>query len=69
MRILSLFFLLLVANPASAVEAIVKDGDTIQIGNVAYKLAGLDAPEVDQPCVDEHADNWACGVEARDQLV
>ncbi|SEH71132.1 thermonuclease family protein [Tardiphaga sp. OK245] len=69
MRILSLFVLLLVANPASAVEAIVKDGDTIQIGNVAYKLAGLDAPEVDQPCVDEHADNWACGVEARDQLV
>ncbi|WP_172980215.1 thermonuclease family protein [Tardiphaga sp. P9-11] len=69
MRILSLLFLLLVVTPVSAVEAIVKDGDTIQIGNVAYKLAGVDAPEVDQPCVDEHADNWACGVEARDQLV
>jgi len=68
MRILPLLFLLL-TSPALAAEAIVKDGDTIQIGNVAYNLAGVDAPEVDQPCVDEHADNWACGVEARDRLI
>lgn len=69
MRILPLLFLLLAVSPASAVEAIVKDGDTIQIGTVVYKLAGVDAPEVDQPCVDEHADTIACGVEARDALV
>ncbi|QUS41819.1 thermonuclease family protein [Tardiphaga alba] len=68
MRILPLLFLLL-TSPVLAAEAIVKDGDTIQIGNVAYNLAGVDAPEIDQPCVDEHADNWACGVEARDRLV
>lgn len=68
MRILPLLFLLL-ATPAVAAEAIVKDGDTLQIGSVPYKLAGVDAPELDQPCVDEHADNWACGVEARDRLV
>lgn len=67
MRILPLLLLLL-TSPALAVEAIVKDGDTIQIGNVAYKLAGVDAPEMDQPCIDEHADNWACGAEARDGL-
>lgn len=68
MRILPLLFLLL-TSPALAAEAIVKDGDTIQIGNVTYNLAGVDAPEVDQPCVDEHADAWACGVEARDRLI
>lgn len=69
MRTLPLLLLLLVASPVAATEAVVKDGDTIQIGSVVYKLAGIDAPEVDQPCVDEHADNWACGVEAKDQLV
>jgi endonuclease YncB( thermonuclease family) len=68
MRILPLL-LLLMTSPALAAEAIVKDGDTIQIGNTAYNLAGVDAPEVDQPCIDEHADNWACGGEARDRLV
>lgn len=68
MRILPVLLLLL-ASPAVAAEAVVKDGDTIQIGTVTYNLAGLDAPEVDQPCVDEHADNWACGVEARDRLI
>ncbi len=67
MRILPLLLLLL-TSPALAAEAVVKDGDTIQIGNVAYKLVGVDAPEMDQPCVDEHADNWACGAEARDWL-
>lgn len=67
MRILPLLLLLL-TSPALAAEAIVKDGDTIQIGNVAYKLAGVDAPEMDQPCVDEHADNWTCGADARDRL-
>lgn len=67
MRILPLLLVLL-TSPALAIEAIVKDGDTIQIGNVAYKLAGVDAPEMDQPCVDEHADNWTCGTDARDRL-
>jgi len=67
MRILLLLILLL-TGPALASEAVVKDGDTIQIGSVVYNLAGIDAPEVDQPCLDNHADNWACGIEARDRL-
>src|SRR5258708_8690728 len=33
-----------------------------------YRLDGIDAPELDQMCIDDHADGWACGVEARDQL-
>jgi endonuclease YncB( thermonuclease family) len=55
-------------NSSWAEEAIVKDGDTVQLGGVTYKLDGIDAPEFDQMCIDEHAEPWACGVEARDHL-
>ncbi len=48
--------------------AIVRDGGTIQLGDVTYRLDGIDAPAFDQMCIDDHADAWACGVEARDQL-
>ena len=36
--------------------------------DVTYRLDGVDAPALDQMCIDEHADVWACGLEARDQL-
>jgi endonuclease YncB( thermonuclease family) len=69
MRIVAVLLLsLLVTSPGWAAQPIVKDGDTIQIGDVTYRLAGVDAPEFDQPCIDDHADSWACGVDARDQL-
>jgi endonuclease YncB( thermonuclease family) len=55
-------------GPAWAASPIVRDGDTIQIGDVTYRLDGVDAPEVDQMCIDDHADPWTCGIEARDQL-
>jgi endonuclease YncB( thermonuclease family) len=51
-----------------AASAIVHDGDTIQLGDVTYRLDGIDAPELDQTCIDDHADPWSCGVDARDQL-
>jgi endonuclease YncB( thermonuclease family) len=57
------------AAPGYAAGAIVKDGDTIQLGSVTYRLDGIDAPELDQICVDDHADPWTCGIEAREQLV
>jgi endonuclease YncB( thermonuclease family) len=65
------FILLLAVFSASqslAAGAIVRDGGTIQVAGVTYRLDGIDAPELDQLCVDEHADAWACGIEARDQL-
>jgi endonuclease YncB( thermonuclease family) len=62
--ILSIFL----ADPCSATGAIVRDGGTIEVAGVAYRLDGIDAPEVDQMCIDNHADAWACGVEARDHL-
>ena len=56
------------ASQSFAAGTIVRDGATLQLGEVTYRLDGIDAPELDQICIDEHADPWACGVEARDQL-
>src|ERR1700692_5062265 len=56
------------ASQGWAASTIVKDGSTIQLADVTYRLDGIDAPELDQICIDEHADAWACGVEAREQL-
>ena len=63
-------FLLMLATtpPASAATATVKDGGTLQLASNIFRLDGIDAPAVDQMCIDEHADSWACGVEAREQL-
>jgi endonuclease YncB( thermonuclease family) len=55
-------------SPGRAANAVVRNGDTIQLGDVTYRLAGIDAPELDQVCIDERADPWSCGVDARDQL-
>lgn len=63
--------LILTALPASqslAANATVKDAATLQLGGTTYRLDGIDAPAPDQLCIDEHADSWACGVEARDAL-
>jgi endonuclease YncB( thermonuclease family) len=61
--------LMLVAAPAFATGPVVRDGNTIQLGSMTYRLDGIDAPEIDQNCIDDHADPWSCGTEARDQLV
>jgi len=60
---------ILPADPVSAANAVVRDGHTIQLGDTAYKLDGIDAPELDQTCIDDHADPWTCGIDARDQLI
>jgi endonuclease YncB( thermonuclease family) len=58
----------LLTSSSWAAEPVIKDGSTIQLAGSTYRLDGIDAPELDQMCVDEHADPWACGVEARDRL-
>ena len=58
----------LLTSPGWAAEPVIKDGGTIQLAGSTYRLDGIDAPELDQMCVDDHADPWACGVEARDRL-
>jgi endonuclease YncB( thermonuclease family) len=68
MRAVILILAVLSASQSFAAGAIVRDGGTIQLADVTYRLDGIDAPELDQICIDEHADAWACGAEARDQL-
>ena len=64
----TLLLAVLSTSQGYAANAVVRDGNTLQLGNVTYRLDGIDAPAVDQLCIDEHADPWTCGVEARDQL-
>src|SRR5271170_7044831 len=56
------------ASPSFAANSLVRDGGTVDIGGVTYRLGGIDVPAPDQVCIDDHADSWACGTEARDQL-
>src|SRR3981189_355057 len=58
----------LLTSPGWAAEPAAKDGGTIRLAGAASRLDGIDAPELDQMCVDDHADPWTCGVEARDRL-
>src|SRR3954449_6906675 len=69
MRLLIGILAALLTSPALAAEPVVKDGGTLQLAGSTYRLDGIDAPELDQMCVDDHADPWTCGVEARDRLV
>ena len=59
---------ILSAAPGYAADAIVRDGHTLQLGSVTYRLDGIDAPELDQICIDDHADPWTCGIDSRQQL-
>ena len=60
--------LILPAREGWAASTIVRDGSTLQLPDATYRLDGIDAPELDQMCIDDHADAWACGIEARDHL-
>jgi len=66
--IVALLLASLPASPVWAATATVRDGGTLQLGNAAFRLDGIEAPAFDQLCIDEHADSWTCGIEARDQL-
>jgi endonuclease YncB( thermonuclease family) len=60
---------ILSAGQSLAASAFVRDGGTIELADVTYRLDGIDAPALDQICIDDHADTWTCGVDARDQLI
>src|SRR6202023_3639311 len=68
MRALVLMAAVFSASQSWAADATVRDGGTLQLAGVTYRLDGIDAPEFDQMCIDEHADPWAGGVEARDHF-
>ena len=68
MRWFILILLIFAASRSFAASPIVRDGGTLQLSDATYRLDGIDAPAFDQLCIDDHADSWTCGVEARDQL-
>ena len=47
----------------------IREGDQIQIGNSRIRLGGIDAPSVDQLCLNNKGERWTCGVAARDELI
>ena len=54
--------------PTLSGAARVSDGDTLRLGSDRIRLLGLDAPELDQTCVDEIGATWPCGREASRRL-
>jgi len=67
--------LLLLLAPALAHAADVsgvpkiREADAVQIGNNRLRLSGIDAPSVDQLCLNTKGERWTCGVAARDELI
>lgn len=47
--------------------AVAGDGDSFRIGEIRYRLFGVDAPEFDQTC-SRDGQQWACGRVASEQL-
>ena len=68
MRWFILILAMFAASSSFAANPRVRDGGTLDVGGVTYRLGGIDAPAADQICIDDHADGWACGAEAREQL-
>ncbi|MFZ0809544.1 thermonuclease family protein [Bradyrhizobium sp.] len=68
MRWFILSLAMFAASPSFAANSAVRDADTIDVGGTTFRLSGIDAPAPDQACIDDHADSWACGADARDQL-
>ena len=66
---------LLLAFPAMAQAADItgvpkiREGDHLQIGTHRIRLGGIDAPSVDQLCLNNSGERWTCGVAARDELI
>jgi endonuclease YncB( thermonuclease family) len=72
MKFLPAMALLLLPTLAHAADisgtAKIRSGDQVQIGNTHIRLAGIDAPSVDQLCLNTKGERWTCGVAARDEL-
>lgn len=49
-------------------SAFVADGDTLTIAGTRIRLIDIDAPELDQMCLDAQGRDWPCGRHASAQL-
>jgi endonuclease YncB( thermonuclease family) len=73
MKLVFAFPLLFLPALASAADVAgvpkIREGDTITIGTTRIRLGGIDAPSLDQLCLNSQGERWTCGVAARDELV
>ena len=73
MKFVSTLALLLLPAMADAADIVgvpkIREGDHIQIGNTRIRLGGIDAPAVDQLCLNTKGERWTCGAAARDELI
>jgi endonuclease YncB( thermonuclease family) len=63
MPLLWIVLLLVASCPALA-----DDADTLTVGGIRYRLDGIDAPELDQVCIDHRGNPYTCGRRALDAL-
>jgi endonuclease YncB( thermonuclease family) len=73
MKFLAAIAILLLPALAQAADVTgipkIREGDQIQIGTSRIRLGGIDAPSVDQLCLNTNGERWTCGVAARDELI
>jgi endonuclease YncB( thermonuclease family) len=74
LRKLALACLLLLMPAAAGAADItgvpkIREADQIQIGSTRIRLGGIDAPSVDQLCLNTKGERWTCGAAARDELI
>jgi len=65
--LLSFFIIFFTSNILAAETIKIVDGDTIHIGNIKYRLFGIDAPEISQQCKKDNK-TILCGVDAKKML-
>src|SRR3979409_60879 len=72
-KFLFALLILLVPSVAGAADITgvpkIREGDQILMGNTRIRLGGIDAPSVDQLCLNSKGERWTCGVAARDELI
>jgi endonuclease YncB( thermonuclease family) len=61
---LCMAFLLVALGTTRAAD----DADTITLEGVRFRLDGIDAPELDQPCLDSAGEVYFCGRKAYEEL-
>jgi endonuclease YncB( thermonuclease family) len=69
----TLLLLLVLPSLARAADitgmAKIREADAVQIGSTRIRLGGIDAPSVDQLCLNTRGERWTCGIAARDELI
>ena len=61
---LCIAFLLVALGTTRAAD----DADTLTLEGVRFRLDGIDAPELDQPCLDSAGEVYFCGRKANEEL-